>query len=358
VHVFEGTVEFRAKATGQSVMVHAGESVSAGPAGLRPVARFDVESEAAEWDAMRARSDGSRSASSAPASPRVGATRGVNLALGKKTQQSSVAFGGAAERAADGNVDGRFESNSTTHTAFEPQPWWQVDLGTSQRIGTIRIWNRSDCCAERLSNFDVFVSDSPLPPGSVGAMSGLPGSWRFHDAGTAAMTTDVAVNQSGRYVRVQLEGTNYLHLAEVEVFGSGGSAPAVAAALNCAPEVTIFTNGNAGGVDNGPTRPTTFTLTMPVQLESLMTYHWNSGRGQPAGTVALEHEDGTRNGPWGVVGEPGQGGVPSAYWYARPHVLLKPGTYTVLDSHPASWAQNAQSGGQGIATVKGCPVPR
>src|SRR5438128_8801722 len=38
----------------------------------------------------------------------------------------------------------------------------QVDLGSSQSIGSIQVWPRTDCCPEHTANFYVFVSDSPF----------------------------------------------------------------------------------------------------------------------------------------------------------------------------------------------------
>jgi len=122
---------------------------------------------------------------------------------------------------------------------------------------------------------------------------------------------------------------------------------------SCAREVVLYTNNNIAGVQNGPTQPTRFQLTQPTLVTYLMSYHWNNGRGQPPGTIVLRHQDGTTYG--GAAGSaPGSGGAPNAYWIVRPNVVLKPGTYTVGDSHPGTWAQNAQSNGQGIVEVKGC----
>jgi hypothetical protein len=44
--------------------------------------------------------------------------------------------------------------------------------------------------------------------------------------------------------------------------------------------------------------------------------------------------------------------VPNAYWNARPGVTLAPGTYTVIDSDPSTWAQNAGTGGAGHIRVE------
>ena len=119
---------------------------------------------------------------------------------------------------------------------------------------------------------------------------------------------------------------------------------------------TIFNNGNIAAVDNGPTRPTQVTFNRPYVVTYVMTYHWNYGRGARPGTVGLLHSSGKLYGPWQARGTPGQGGVPNAYWECAPNVVVPAGTYTVVDSDPATWAQNSGSGGAGIAQVKGYPV--
>lgn len=109
-------------------------------------------------------------------------------------------------------------------------------------------------------------------------------------------------------------------------------------------------------MNNSPTAPTRFTIREPHQITYVFTYHWNDGRGTPAGTVALQSEDGSIFGPWRASGTPGQGGVPNANWEVRPNVVIPAGTYTIVDSDPSTWSQNAQSGGRGMAIVKGFPT--
>jgi len=119
---------------------------------------------------------------------------------------------------------------------------------------------------------------------------------------------------------------------------------------------TLFNNGNTSGVSNSPTRATTFTLRAPHVITLIVNYHWNNGRGATPGTIALRGSDGRTYGSWRTSGSPGQGGVPNAYWNAAPNVTLPAGTYTVLDSDPATWAQNGGSQGSGHTRVEGYPV--
>ncbi|WP_083680957.1 discoidin domain-containing protein [Archangium sp. Cb G35] len=140
----------------------------------------------------------------------------LNLALGRPTSQSST-LEGVSSRAVDGNIDGDWYHGSVTHTRLEANPWWQVDLQTVRSIQQINLWNRTDCCTKRLSNVYVFVSDVPFTSNDPSATRAQPGVSTYVIFGQAGTPSALAVNRTGRYVRVQLAGTDYLSLAEVEV---------------------------------------------------------------------------------------------------------------------------------------------
>ena len=74
--------------------------------------------------------------------------------------QSSTAYGAPAARAADGNPTATFSDGSVSHTSDESDPWWEIDLQEMKPIGMIRIWNRGDCCGERLQGAAVSVLDN------------------------------------------------------------------------------------------------------------------------------------------------------------------------------------------------------
>lgn len=148
-----------------------------------------------------------------------------NLALAGTATQSSTILNADAARAIDGNTDGRWNNNSVTHTNLGSQNYWQVDLGSIKQISDIKIWNRTDCCAQRLSDFRVFVSDVPFAGSAVTDSENQAGVFQYQHSGAASTTTQVSVNRTGRYVRIQLtntdssSGDNVLSLAEVEVNG-------------------------------------------------------------------------------------------------------------------------------------------
>lgn len=131
------------------------------------------------------------------------ATAGINLALGKPAIQSSTYSAATASLAVDGNRDGNYDHGSVSHTNNVDNNWWQVDLGAVEPVGDVVIWNRTDCCGERLHDFAVSVSSDLV-------------HWQgLVHFGVAGAKTRVTVDRPARYVRI--ENVEVLNLAEVEV---------------------------------------------------------------------------------------------------------------------------------------------
>ncbi|MBI3979091.1 MAG: discoidin domain-containing protein, partial [Chloroflexi bacterium] len=156
-----------------------------------------------------------------------------------------------ADRAVDGNMNGDMYANcSVTATNNDQGAWWQVDVGNLkiEQVGRIVLWNRTDCCPERLSDFDVQVSADGV-------------SWTtiYSQAGAAPNMLEIrlsAVTVPGfRYVKVQLRGQNYLSLAEVQVYSGGtnvalnkpASQSSTFADPRCQPTANRAVDGNTGG---------------------------------------------------------------------------------------------------------------
>jgi F5/8 type C domain len=147
----------------------------------------------------------------------------TNLALNAQVQQSGGIGPGKAQLAVDGNNDGNFANGSVSHTSNDPNAWFDVDLGSSQNIDALRIWNRTDCCSYRLDNYYVFVSDKPFLPGdTVSILKGRQGTWGQQGSqGNPKITINTGRIQ-GRYIRLQFDNhpaqaDNFLSIAELEV---------------------------------------------------------------------------------------------------------------------------------------------
>ncbi|PWQ97600.1 discoidin domain-containing protein [Leucothrix arctica] len=166
----------------------------------------------------------------------------TNLALTGTADQSTTASGGEPERAIDGNTSGVYSKRSVTHTSNSSNSWWEVTLEGTSQINQIVIFNRTNCCPSRLSNFTVSVLDE----GDNEIWSNT-----YADYPDPSLTIDLSA--VGRKVRVSLSGT--LSLAEVQVFGEAaeesnlalsGTADQSTTASGGEPERAI--DGNTSGV--------------------------------------------------------------------------------------------------------------
>jgi large repetitive protein len=89
-------------------------------------------------------------------------------------------------------------------------------------VNSVVIWGRTDCCGSWLNDYWVFVSDTPFgPTDTPSTLQNRAGTWKSHQTTwpNAAISLQVGGAQ-GRYVRVQLTGTNHLEMAEVQVLGA------------------------------------------------------------------------------------------------------------------------------------------
>lgn len=142
----------------------------------------------------------------------------VNAAAGKPaTQISDYSADYGAARSVDGDL-----FNFSTTSGAEPQPWWQVDLGGPVAVETVKVYNRVDCCAERVTDYYVLVSAEPFPATLAEALA-APGVVSHHETATAGRPTVVDLPATGRFVRVWLATTQptELNMSEVAVLGRG-----------------------------------------------------------------------------------------------------------------------------------------
>jgi len=135
----------------------------------------------------------------------------VNVALGKPTVQSSTYEGAVSSLAVDGNRDGNsLKGSSVTHTELDTNAWWSVSLEQKYHIVSIKVFNRTDCCNNRLENFflEIFNNGEKV--------------WTYTHNGYPGYETDIVVSTGEAPVfgdKVEISITNnYLSLAEVEVY--------------------------------------------------------------------------------------------------------------------------------------------
>lgn len=184
--------------------------------------------------------------------------------------------------------------------------------------------------------------------------------------GAAAGLATVTVSIDGKP-----EGSISIKVIEVAGAASSGvvSVPAPnPAALPASPVTVPPLAEDPGGRDFSSRMPATpatripatpaarISLTQTSQLTLIQTYHWNNGLGAQPGSLALIDEQGRRYGPWPATGSPGPGGIANIYWNAQPMLTLPAGSYTVVDSDPATWTPDMQNGGRGFSRHEVLPV--
>ena len=143
------------------------------------------------------------------------------ISIGKHATQSSTLGTGVAALAVDGNKDGRYSDtwkNSVTLTNSDAQAWWQVDLGGPNLVSNVSIYNRVDKYGERLQNFYVLFSTVPFLSDQLQDLLADPLVYKTHFMYMEEVA-HLYIDQVAQYIRVQLAGTNYLSLAEVEIWG-------------------------------------------------------------------------------------------------------------------------------------------
>ncbi|KAG4064615.1 hypothetical protein PC123_g598 [Phytophthora cactorum] len=155
-----------------------------------------------------------------------------NLAFGKPCRQINIYNEQGPHLAVNGETGGALAT--CIHTHMEDKPWWDVDLGQPAVIEKIRLWNRTDEplnpsrsrseYSSRLFPCWIFVSEFAFKDleGNEGLRAAKVQSSAFELFRTNKRMTEWVLptaNTVGQFVRVQLQNKNFLHFAEVEVYG-------------------------------------------------------------------------------------------------------------------------------------------
>ena len=145
-----------------------------------------------------------------------------NLTAGAKASQSSTYGKGSAEYAIDKNLigDSPWTAN-LQHTKKEASPWWKLELKGMAMVEEVKIYNRSNCCMDRLRDFYVFASEYPIDGNlSIGKLTSHPDIAHQYFPGKAGKTASFYFEGiKAKYILVKLANHGELHMSEVEVIG-------------------------------------------------------------------------------------------------------------------------------------------
>jgi hypothetical protein len=140
-----------------------------------------------------------------------------DLAVHKQARQSSVSdysVGKTVEDDASRAVTGAPIAPFAFHTAYEPNPWWEVDLGDVFILQQIVIHNRQDA----------YVADRAFPLLASTSMDGINWTHLFTtpekpDRGREMLVWKASELVQARFVRLTVTKSSCLHLRQVQVLG-------------------------------------------------------------------------------------------------------------------------------------------
>jgi hypothetical protein len=175
--------------------------------------------------------------------------------------QSSTDFNKPANLALDN------DQNTFTHTAETSNPWWYYDIGELKHIQSIEIYNRHNCCSERLSNYKLFVSEKSFANDNPTMTENSADVWTYTGGNMTNIIMDnVIVNKQGRYIKIQLIGANrILSLGEVKFnFGVLNNQPPTNITLSATSIAENLATGTTVGTfsTTDPDAGNTFTYTL------------------------------------------------------------------------------------------------
>ena len=237
-----------------------------------------------------------------------------------------------------------------SQTAYEFQPWWEIDLGMDKLLLQIDI-SQTDIPDSLREDFYVLISDTPFTSSDL-TLAMQQADYTHYQAGHLEEKLTLAASVVGRYVRVQLADSGSLGLTEVNLWtisspivapqqlsyasgenmvinwvnGSGhdeswvGVYPKGSVPGNEAADQWVYTNGtyvSGNGVVNG-----SHTFTTPSKAGD-----WTVFLFQDNGYTELAHYD------FAVVPPPTI--IPDKMYYAPGEVMTM--TWANGADHPASW---------------------
>lgn len=132
----------------------------------------------------------------------------VNIA-----KKSKVTFSSTSRWSTDDDyieiLNAEHNRNFSFHTDLEHNPWVELDLGAIYVLHNIVVFNRKDLCQDRAYTLQVAISNDKM-------------DYEIIHKGFIPFKERIEFNlnslKTARYVRLSIDGFNYLHLSKIEIF--------------------------------------------------------------------------------------------------------------------------------------------
>lgn len=115
-------------------------------------------------------------------------------------------------------MSGNITAGFSFHTRVEDRPWWRLDLETTSLVSEIRLFNRlsSEILARRAYALEILLSNDGETWDVVFSKDD---NTYFGGVDGRPLICSLSPPVAARWVQVQLKTRDYLHLAQVQVFG-------------------------------------------------------------------------------------------------------------------------------------------
>jgi len=177
--------------------------------------------------------------------PATGLDGANDVALATQGASFESRYGSLGHGTNEAVYDGAIQSSSATFSMnLGVGNEYVLDLGQTRDLGVVRVWQRADCCGERLQDFSVMLlaedGSSALPGAQVAAES-FPTQpplnnygWldvshvEVRPGGAGTLGTEVVDGANARFVRVTNNGSadRLLHIGEIEAFHTAATPTA------------------------------------------------------------------------------------------------------------------------------------
>merc|ERR1719318_2316601 len=132
-----------------------------------------------------------------------------NIARDKPASQSTTYnSNGTPDHGTDGNTNGDYLYRTCTHTTSQRNPWWKVDLQDTFPVREVIVYNRADCCADRIDGFIIHV-------GNTGSSSDPVCGDALKSADFISSAKHVKCRQTGRYISIHHPSTTVNQLLTI-----------------------------------------------------------------------------------------------------------------------------------------------
>ena len=136
---------------------------------------------------------------------------GRNLAKGRPVRTSTTQLVGSAGDMVDGNP-------KSSGILKGSAAWVEIDLGISQPLAGIQIWNVAAAKNDILEHGSVFVSEEPFLSDDPAQIQRQPGVFTIAVTEPPGYPTPYPIGKSGRYIRIVSDTGRPIGIGEVEVF--------------------------------------------------------------------------------------------------------------------------------------------